>query len=175
MGSLRHQGSRDNLENPSDPAHKGSEESSDTRAEGQETKEEGQHREKQADEDERKHESSHQKVVIGSSLRLASICCAINKRYLPDKLVGDICLRMEIAMARGIKRVCGMRRSASAVTVIVHTADVPECPSRHSRCAGNIPCVHLKEPDPVQRRCVVRTTEQCEKDQQDGTCHEEHS
>lgn len=66
-----------------------------------------------------------------------------------------------------------MRRAAMALAMAVYAADIPECPSRHSRSSGDIRGVRLKEVDLVQWPVVIRAAKERQEHQQNGSCREE--
>src|SRR3954451_21835212 len=97
------------------------------------------------------------------------------RKNLPDELRGNIHGGIKSAAAWGVKWVVGVRFAAVIPAIVGHSADVPEGPSRNAWGPRDVPSVGLQEVDLVQWSAIASTPQQCEKDQQDGGCHEEQA
>lgn len=83
---------------------------------------------------------------------------------LPDKLTRDILGRVKVTVAWGVKWEIHMGISA-VILAVLHSAEVPEGPTRGWRCAWDISRVRLEEVNLVQRIAVACTSQQSEEDQ----------
>lgn len=86
-------------------------------------------------------------------------------RNLPDKLMRHIGRRAKVVGVRGIEWEVRVRAPADALAICIHTAHIPEGPSRGDRSAWNIVRIGLEEVDLIQRGAVAGAAQQCEKDQ----------
>lgn len=68
-----------------------------------------------------------------------------------------------------------MRASAVIATIGVHTAKVPERPTRGCWSSRDIARVGLEEVHLIQWCAVARSAQECEEDEQDGTGREEQA
>lgn len=86
----------------------------------------------------------------------------------PNESRRDVDMGIKVPVARGIKGVVGVRLPTFIVSLAVHCAQIPVCPSGQGWCARDVARGSFKPVNPVQRVRVPCSSEKSEEHQQKG-------